>query len=57
MASVEKALLMLRNLPRVALNNVRDYPEVIRERKKQVLLSTPPFLNFLTKYSLNKLSR
>lgn len=36
MASVEKALHMLRNLPRVALHNVREYPEVIRERKKQV---------------------
>lgn len=45
MASVEKALLMLRNLPRVAINNVRDYPEVIRERKKQVLLNFSRRLN------------
>ncbi|CAF0739587.1 unnamed protein product [Brachionus calyciflorus] len=35
MASVEKALLMLRNLPRVALNNIKEFPEVIKERKKQ----------------------
>lgn len=36
MASVEKALQMLRNLPRVALNNIREFPEVIQERKKRV---------------------
>ncbi len=36
MSSVEKALLMLRNMPRVALNNIRDLPEAARNRKKQV---------------------
>lgn len=36
MASVEKALLMLRNLPRVALNNIKEYPEILRLRRKQV---------------------
>lgn len=36
MASVEKALQMLRNLPRVALNNIKEFPEVIIERKKKV---------------------
>lgn len=38
MSSVEKALLMLRNLPRVALNNIKEYPEIIRLRKKQVFI-------------------
>ena len=36
MASVEKALNMLRNLPRVAINNIKDLPERILLRKKQV---------------------
>lgn len=37
MSSVEKALLMLRNLPRVGLNNIRDLPEAAKARQKQVL--------------------
>jgi hypothetical protein len=36
MASVEKALQMLRNLPRVAIHNIKDLPEQIKMRKKQV---------------------
>lgn len=33
MSSVEKALLMLRNLPRVGLNTIRDLPEAAKNRK------------------------
>ncbi len=36
MGSIEKALLMLRNLPRVALHNIRDLPEYQKLRLKQV---------------------
>lgn len=36
MASIEKALLMLRKLPRVAIHNVREFPEVVKEREKMV---------------------
>ena len=37
MASVEKALLMLRNLPRIGLNTIRDLPEAAKNRKAQVI--------------------
>jgi hypothetical protein len=36
MSSIEKALLMLRNLPRVAMHNIRDLPERQRVREKGV---------------------
>jgi hypothetical protein len=36
MASVEKALQMLRSLPRVALNNIRDLPVSAKHRQKSV---------------------
>lgn len=35
MSSVEKALLMLRNLPRIGLNTIRDLPESAKNRKAQ----------------------
>jgi large subunit ribosomal protein L15 len=35
MSSVEKALQMVRNLPRVSLNNIRDLPEYAKLRKKK----------------------
>lgn len=38
MSSVEKALLMLRNLPRVGLNTIRDLPEAAKNRRAQHLL-------------------
>lgn len=37
MSSIEKALLMLRNLPRVTLSNIKDLPEFQILRKKQVI--------------------
>ncbi len=36
MSSVEKALQLLRSLPRVALNNIRDLPEFQKIRHKMV---------------------
>lgn len=39
MASVEKALLMLRNLPRVGLNNIRDLPIGAKQREKKVTIN------------------
>ena len=36
MSTIEKALAMLRNLPRVSLNNIKDYPEFQKKRKLQV---------------------
>jgi hypothetical protein len=36
MASVESALQMLRNLPRVAIHNIKDLPEAIRARQAKV---------------------
>jgi hypothetical protein len=36
MASVEKALQMLRGLPRVAIHNIKDLPEQIRSNKLKV---------------------
>ena len=36
MSSIEKALGMLRKLPRVAIHNVKDLPEYQRVRKIQV---------------------
>lgn len=35
MSSVEKALLMLRNLPRIGLNTIRDLPVAAKNRKAQ----------------------
>ncbi len=36
MSSVEKALHLLRSLPRVGLNTIRDLPEAAKNRKLQV---------------------
>ena len=36
MSSTEKALAMLRNLPRVTLHNIKDYPEYQKLRKLKV---------------------
>ena len=45
MSSVEKALLMLRNLPRVGLNTIRDLPEAAKNRKAKVFVK-----NLLNKF-------
>ena len=44
MASVENALNMLRRLPRVALNNIKDLREAALARKKKV---SRPFHNWI----------
>ena len=36
MSSTEKALAMLRNLPRVTLHNIKDFPEFQKQRKLKV---------------------
>jgi hypothetical protein len=38
MGSIEKSLLMLRNMPRVGMHNIKDLPEKVKERFKQHLL-------------------
>ena len=43
MSSVEKALQLLRTLPRVALNNIRDLPEFQKIRHKMV---RPNYIRF-----------
>ena len=37
MSSVDKALFMLRNLPRVAIHNIRDLPE--RQRMRELMVN------------------
>lgn len=36
MSTIEKALVMLRNLPRVTLQNIKDLPERAKIRRKKV---------------------
>ncbi len=38
MSSVEKALQMLKNLPRVGLNTIRDLPDAAKNRKLKVFI-------------------
>ena len=45
MASVEKALQMLRNLPRVGLNNIRDLPISAKNREKTVGINYSNYYN------------
>jgi hypothetical protein len=40
MSSIEKALVMLRNLPRVTLSNIKDFPEFQKARKRKVIILT-----------------
>lgn len=40
MSTTEKALYLLRNLPRISIHNIKDYPEYETIRRKQVIITT-----------------